>query len=243
MARLSTARKGDTERFLRLDPEYFDHKYDSLEKPIKTHNMKKIGDTKIALLVTDGDHGNPEYNYGEEGVYYIKSKDLTPYGIDFGRAERVTEEYAATLGDRCSLNKSDVLLSTIGTIGISTIAKGDFPLSILSRDLAKIVVNKDNVLPEFLCLFLATDFFQLQIERQISGSVQQGLYLHALKKLSIPVMDMDFQKEIKKIVEKAIELNKRSKQLYQIGKKAIAISIEENEEKALEFLERELSKL
>jgi restriction endonuclease S subunit len=236
MAKWSIVKKSLTETYERLDPEYYDQKYDELEKLIEIHNMKRLGNEEIASLVTDGDHGNPEYSDESKGIHYIKSKELTSFGIDYGKGEKVTKEYAKKMSERCLLHDDDILLSTVGTIGVPSIASGDFPMSILSRDVARIVANKNNIIPKYLFLFLTTDFFQLQVEREISGSVQGGLYLHALKKLAIHKMSTTFQQEIKKIVDEMIELNLRSKKLRDIGKKAIDIGIKENEDEAIDFL-------
>ena len=202
--------------------------------------MKRIGDKEVAKLVTDGDHGNPEYTKNKTARYYIKSKELTSFGIDFETAEKVTDDYATKLGDRCVLHQGEVLLSTVGTVGVPCVAIGDFPSSVLSRDIAKIVPNTTNILPEYLYIYLSTDFCQLQIEREVSGSVQGGLYLHALKKIAVLKAGIPFQKKIKKIVENMIELNQKSKKLHDVGKKAVQLCIEENEENAMAFLENSL---
>ncbi len=202
MALWTVVRKSSLDEKMRSDPEYFSSKYNGILSTIKKHKMKRIGDKEIATQVTDGDHGNPEFSVEKGTAYYIKSKELTSFGIDFERAEKVTEEYATNLGDRCTLHKGEVLLSTVGTVGVPCIAIGDFPKAVLSRDIAKIVPNTSNILPEYLYLYLATDFCQSQIEREVSGSVQGGLYLHALKKIAINKTSMGFQLEIKKIVKK-----------------------------------------
>jgi hypothetical protein len=241
MAICNIVKKSLTEDRKRSDPEYFSPRYDQLSTKIEKHKMHEIGHKEISSLVTDGDHGNPEYSEDKSGYYYIKSKDLTSFGIDFDLAEKVTEPYAKKLGDRCALHEGEVLLSTVGTVGAPCIALGAFPESVISRDIAKIVPNDQNILPEYLYVYLATDFCQLQIEREVSGSVQGGLYLHALKRIAVHKTSMQFQERIKTMVEAMIELNRKAKKLYDLGKQAIDLSISKNENGALKFLDEALS--
>jgi type I restriction enzyme S subunit len=243
MAKTKVIKKSDLENSRRMDAEYYDPKYDALDRLIKELRMKRIGDKEISLLVTDGDHGNPEYSEENEGKYYIKSKDLTSFGIDFEKAERVTETYSERIGKRCHMQAGDVLMSTVGTIGVPSTVANEFPPSILSRDLAKIVVNRKNLFPEYLFMYMTTDFFQSQIKREVSGSVQEGLYLYALKKMAVHLTSENFQKQIKQIVERMIELNRQSKLLRDLGKAAIDISILKGEKEAEAFLVTELKKI
>jgi restriction endonuclease S subunit len=199
------------ERNLRLDASYYLPKFVENERTLDSMGAVEIGDRRVSKLVTDGDHGYPIYS--DEGIYYIKSKELRPLGIDYSVAQKVPYEYAEKLGNRCKLNQEDVIVSTVGTIGTVFIVKEEIPPSVLSRDIAKIVTNKENILPEYLYLFLNSRFGQLQIERESGGSIQTGLYLYAINKIKIPLIDMDKQYELAKRVAGIVELKLKSKEL------------------------------
>jgi len=211
MPQISIVSSGKLERNLRLDANYYLPKFVENERFLDSIGAIEIGDPRVSRLVTDGDHGYPTYS--DEGIYYIKSRELSSLGIDFSVAQKVPHEYAERLGDRCRLNQDDVIVSIVGTIGTVFIVKEDIPPSVLSRDIAKIVTNKENVLPEYLYLFLNSRCGQLQMERNSGGSIQTGLYLYAIKKIKIPIIDMKEQQELARRVNRIVELKLKSTEL------------------------------
>lgn len=204
---------------LRLDSDFYKKEYIANDNKLKKKEFFILGDNKVFPLVTDGDHGNPIYS--DEGTPYLKSKDISHFDLNLESVEKIENKYSEKMNKRCFTKKNEILLSTVGTIGISYLIKDKGQEFVLSRDIAKIKTNEKSIIPEYLYLFLKTKYGKLQIERYSTGSVQKGLYLGAIKQIKVPNLELNKQKETIEDVKKIYDLIKESKESFEIADKLI----------------------
>ena len=72
-------------------------------------------------------------------------------------------------------------------------------------------VNKDIILPEFLCLYLSSDFFIKMASKRVTGSVIQEIRISDLLDTDVIIPDKDVQKKIAEcigMIDKKFESNK-----------------------------------
>ena len=74
--------------------------------------------------------------------------------------------------------------------------------------------NKNYILPEYLTIYLNTKVGRAFIERQAMQSNQFNVSAEQLRKIPTPLLDMDFQKQIKELVDNAASLRNLSNSLY-----------------------------
>lgn len=197
---------------LRLDSDFYKREYIKNDGEIQKKGFFFLGDKEATSLITDGDHGNPVY--AEEGIPYIKAKDISDFDINLDDIQNIEKKQAETINKRCFTKKDEVIISTVGTIGVTYIIKDKGEGFILSRDIAKIKTNKKQIIPEFLYIFLKTRSGKLQVERYSTGSVQKGLYLGAIKQIKIPKVDVKKQEEMIGYVKRISELISKSKNYF-----------------------------
>ena len=196
----------------RIDSEFYKEEYLEIEKTIKKHEWYFFGDKKISTLITDGDHGNPKYSDTDIGVSYLKVEEINPTGIETDFCHKVTFDYSNKQSSKNFVEKGEVLITTVGTIGKSCVVNSNIK-AILSRDIAKIKLTK--VLNPYLVqIFLLTKFGKLQMEQISSGGLQQGLYISHIKKIKIPKFDEAFQTKISNDVQDAYSKYENAKNIF-----------------------------
>ena len=211
MITYSIIQKSQLEGALRLDAEYYQPEYLELDEILNKLGFMTLG--QISSIITDGDHGNPEYSE-KEGIPYIKSENMTEFTIELVDSKMISNEYSKKVRRACFSEEGDILLTTVGRIGTSTVNYVSNKI-ILSRDIARIHLKNDTeFLPEFITIFLNSRIGQLLTKRESVGTVQQGLYLNIIKNLKIPKSKKAFQKEIRNLFLESLKEYLQSKSLY-----------------------------
>jgi len=211
MAQISLIHYNDILEAQRFDAEYYKPEYLEYEYKINELNYFELGDNFITSLITDGDHGNPEYT--QKGIDYIKVEQLTDIDLDLSKVHKVSAKCVQQQSRSNFVEKFDILLSMKGTLGKTTIVLNDY-YAILNRDIAKIKIKQKNINPFYVLMYLRSKYGCSFIEKFSSGAVQKGLYLNKIMKIKIPILQKKLQQKIEKVVMLAYEDNTLSKELY-----------------------------
>src|ERR1019366_3372527 len=94
---------------------------------------------------------------------------------------------------RSHLQKGDVLLSIIGTIGQSSIVSDSSPAT-CSCKLA--ILRPREVQPEYLATFLRSSYGRSQIERLTRGAVRMGILLEDMDQLVVARFSPSFEQAV-----------------------------------------------
>ncbi|MFH1841081.1 MAG: restriction endonuclease subunit S [Candidatus Shapirobacteria bacterium] len=209
----SIIQKSQLEGARRLDAEYFQPEYLSLEKNIlETKLFKKWGELKGEFITGPfGSEFNIE-NYTSDNEYrYLRGKDVKPFFVlnddnvympkdDFDRLKKY------------SLRENDLLLSVVGTLGnVAIVSKNDLP-SIFSCKSTIFRAGELNAL--YLLAYLNSKYGRGLILRNARGQVQTGLNIEDLKSLMIYIPPLEKQNEISIFVEESRKLLSQSKDYY-----------------------------
>lgn len=82
--------------------------------------------------------------------------------------------------------------------------------------LVRVNPDENKILPEYLTTFLNTKYWIFDVKRRAKISINQSnVSAEELKKVRIPVLDMEIQEKIKDLFDKAFLSSQKSKQLYQ----------------------------
>lgn len=182
----------------RIDPYFYSPQHDI---ELGCYHILTLSD--ICNVITDGDHGNPQYSEDGSGIPYLRVVDVKNNLINYESMQYITEEYSNSLYKSCFAHENNLLISIVGTLGESVLYKGSTPLAI-SRGFAILEFN-EKVIPEYVLAYTKTSIFNKQIQKNKVGSVQDGIYLQSLKEIKIPIPSLDEQQKIAQLALNAYE--------------------------------------
>ena len=176
----------------------------------------KLGEV-VREKITDGTHKTPQYI--ENGIPFITITNLVNGKIDFSKCRFISEEEHNFLINRCKPEKDDVLLSKVGTLGLTAkiCEKDNFSIFV---QLALIKPKKEIINSDFLTYMLNSISIQNQIEIKSSQSTMKYIGVEKISQLQIPLPPLPVQQKIASILS-AIDAK---------------IEAEENKKKSLEKL-------
>lgn len=166
---------------------------------------------EVCKNVTDGEHGTVPCEVGSP-YYLLSAKNLLNGKIILTDNERtISKQSFDKIRKRTSLEKYDVLISTVGTIGNLAIAD-EVSHYEFNRDVGIFKCNKEKLIPEYLYYYLSTDVQQKRMMKIAKGVTQKHLYISDLEEIDIDIPNVQEQSkaiyQLKKIDEK-IGLNKK----------------------------------
>jgi restriction endonuclease S subunit len=223
--------KGFKESFLttgRLDAEYYQKKYDNLEKAICSSNYKRIREFRTVNY-----RGmQPEY-VANGSLDVINSKHILEDTLDYNGFEKTNDNYW-DIQERARVFKGDILIYTTGAnIGRTQVYRLD-KKALASNHVNILRVNNEN--PFYIGFVLNSMIGRMQTEKYCAGSAQVELYPKDLDEFIIPIVDQTIQKQIIDLTEENFHLKKQSEQLLETAKRAVEIAIEQDEEEAIKYI-------
>ncbi|MCR8687019.1 DNA methylase [Campylobacter sp. 1569] len=198
----------------RLDSEYYQKKYEINEKIIMN---KKY--TILDNLVSITKSIEPGSNlYKNKGIPFIRVANLTQYGLSEGDVFLDEKDFFSQYLQILYPKKDTILFSKDGSVGIAYCVKEDKEVVTSSAILHLNIKDKENILPEYLTLFLNSIFAKLQAQRDCGGSIISHWRIEDIKKILVAILDIKTQEKIAKYIQESFNLRKKSKQLLDNAK-------------------------
>lgn len=146
----------------------------------------------ITLNITDGEHGTIiDDSKGE--YYYLSNKNIINNNIVYTEKDRkINKEVFDKINKRTKLEKNDLLLSTVGTIGKTVVIKEE-PKYTFQRSVGIIKVNNNVANPYYIKYYLDNPIIQKKLNKIANGGVQKGLYISDLEELKINIPNLKTQ--------------------------------------------------
>lgn len=166
--------------------------------------VKKLGEV---CDVRDGTHDSPKYV--KNGIPLLTSKNIINGKLDFSNINFITEQDFININKRSKVDKGDILMAMIGTIGNPIIVNTEEQFAIKNVALFKFYENKS--FNKFVYYVLASNYYAKQINKTIKGGTQKFFALGDIRNAIIPVPPLEEQKKIAEILslwDKAIEQTK-----------------------------------
>ena len=159
--------------------------------------------------VRDGTHNSPK-QVKDGGRPLITTRNLKDGKIDFNKTYNISEEDFLDISKRSKVDKWDVLISMIGTVGEIYLVEKEPNFAIKNLGLLKVGNETD---AKWLYYFLKSKIGKDQIKQLLQGSTQQYISLKSLRNIKILVPSIKEEKEfivkILETIENKIELNKK----------------------------------
>lgn len=213
----------------RLDSEYYQARYESLEKNIgkfQTIQLDKLINYPISSGSTPRSETN-SYTESKKGIPFVRVVDLKNGRIEIQNLVYIKPEIHQKTLKRTQLQQGDVLLSIAGTIGRCAIYDHDFPANI-NQALSIIRFSETKgILRLYLVAFFNSQIGQLYLEKYSRQGVQTNLNLDEVSNLEIPIIDIKIQNQIAHHIQKSFDLRKEAKDLLQKAKEQVENAINE----------------
>ena len=174
---------------LRLDAHYFNPRYfktmSILDNEAKARGwkIKYLGDLVRSKIA--GGQTPRSALYPDEGPKFIRVQNIRPYQIVWNEEDpSIDTRTHNELLSRSKLNEGDVVLTITGTYGIAAVVPKSFGPANINQHSVRIQVN-DEILPEYLCIFLNSNLCRPQLDRAATGSTRLALDYPSIRNLRI----------------------------------------------------------
>ena len=200
----------------RLDAEYYQPKYDEIEKELSKKNTLEI--SKIGQICDKNFSSidNVEYKY-------IELADIGAYGEITGCTMAIGSELPTRA--RRIVRKGDVLISSIeGSLQSCAIVPKEFDNALCSTGFYVMTPNKINA--ETLLILLKSTVIQLLLKKGCSGTILTNISKDEFLKIKIPILPESIQTKIASLIQQSFECKAQSKQLLEDAKRMVEEEIE-----------------
>jgi hypothetical protein len=223
----------------RLDAEYYQPKYEVITKAIKNYeNGYADFDYFIDNYSTGFPYKSDSY-IAEGGIPLIRINNICNGILDISNAIQIPKS-DIDLSPNDVAVENDILISMSGSIGNSCkIPKG--VKAVINQRIMRITPKDfDN---EVLPLVINSLIGQYQLNRIGTGGVQTNISSPDIRKILIPKLIEKVQQDLSGKIKESFHLKKQSEQLLELAKIAVEKAIEENEEKATNYINSTLTEL
>ncbi|MCT3979664.1 restriction endonuclease subunit S [Elizabethkingia anophelis] len=142
--------------------------------PKEDWEVKKLGEV---CDVRDGTHDSPKYF--DSGVKFITSKNIVNNKLDFAEISYISFSDATEINKRSKVDKNDIIMSMIGTIGNAVLI--DFEPDFCIKNVA--LLKPRNISSTFLIQMIKSPYFQNLLNSKMDGGIQKFVSLGVLRDL------------------------------------------------------------
>ncbi|EAI4083938.1 restriction endonuclease subunit S [Campylobacter jejuni] len=204
----------------RLDSEYYQSKYEDIEKFIKSYPN---GYDSFSSIINNKDTNfTPKNN---ENYSYI---ELANIGNNGNISEPISDlgKKLPTRARRI-VSKGDVIISSIeGSLSSCALITQEFDKHLVSTGF--FVLNSKLLNGETLLVMFKSQIFQEYLKKFPSGTILCAINKEELSKILIPTIDPTIQEKIAKYIQESFNLRKKSKQLLDNAKIKVEEQIQGN---------------
>lgn len=159
--------------------------------------------SRFITQIKDGTHGT--HQRVDEGVPLLSAKNVFNHGLVVGDEESLIDSTeAAVIIANGFPRKGDVLLTTVGTIGRSTVWNEDIPRP-FQRSVSFIRLDKRQN-PKFFKYYFESKYFQDQLGLLTKVSAQPGIYMGDIKTIPVPFLELDEQNRVASKIESKVKI-------------------------------------
>ena len=217
----------------RLDSEYYQTKYDEIEKIISEQRSFTYIKNEFNHIKRSFDKSKNGYNYIEIGNVNVS---------DGTNVFNYVETQVLPANAKINVKNGDLLVSTVrpyrGAVTIIDTSENDLIVSGAFTVLRKKENSKINT--QVLQVLLRTNIYKKLLLKYNVGTSYPVIKDDDVLNLVIPIIDISIQNRIEEKIKKSFLLKEESKRLLDLAKKAVEIAIEKDENEAVEFINEQI---
>lgn len=160
-------------------------------------------------------------DYVKEGIPFYRSKEI----IEKSKGNKITTELYISFDKYCEIkskfgtpNKGDLLITSVGTLGVPFIVDSDNDFYFKDGNLIWFKDFNENLNPSYLYYWLLSNNGKEELEKHTIGSTQKAFTIQGLKKIKIDLPNIETQINIAKILsdlDRKIEINRRMNEVLE----------------------------
>ena len=219
----------DTEQAGRIDAEYYQPKYEGIIEAIKS--CSGGWDTLENLVDLKEENFRP----ADKTEYkYIELANIAGNGEIAGCMIEQGQDLPSRA--RRKVATGDVIVSSIeGSLDSIALIDEEYDQALCSTGFY--VVNSQAFNSETLLVLLKSIVGQLQLKKGCSGTILTAINKDEFGKVILPIIVEEKQAQIQRKVVESFRLRKQSKHLLECAKRAVEITIEGDEQTAIDYIE------
>lgn len=210
----------DNESF-RIDSEYFKKEYLENEKKIEKYPTKTL--EELSYRITNG-HTPYGENLLNNEVKFITAEFIDDFVITEVKKFISLNSHFNYL-KRSILENGNVIIAIKGKVGNAVPIFNINENININQDVAKIAVNNSVINIFYLSAFLNSRYGKKQLYKESTGQINPFIALGTLRKIKIPILPMEFQKEIEKMVKDSHKALEESKELYKKAQQTLYLEL------------------
>jgi len=219
----------------RMDAEYFQPKYAKFIEHLQNY---KNGTTTLGEVTKNYSTGYPfsTDDYIENGnLPLIRINNIKNAHLDLSNAVFLPEGHE-NISQKDIAKENDILISMSGSIGLSCKIDKNINAMVNQRILKIEIQDFEH---DVLVLILNSNIAYTQLKRICTGGVQVNISATDILNIIIPIIPQTLQKQIAEKIQQSHALRKEAKRLLEVAKKAVEMAIEQNEEEAMAWIEKQ----
>lgn len=160
----------------------------------------------IAEFVTSGSRGWAKY-YSAEGDLFLRIGNLTREHINLKLDDVMYVQPTDTSeGKRTAIKTGDILISITADLGIIGVIPESMGVGYVNQHIALVRPLEKIVNPRFIGWFLSCNMGQNQFDAGNESGAKAGLNLTTVRKLRIPVVDIEEQNRIAMVLDQSAQV-------------------------------------
>ena len=222
----------DTQRAGRIDADYFQPKYEEIEKAIKNYP------NGYTFIRDEFRHNKSIFNVDKKKLYrYVEIGSVNVSTGEITSSEVLGENLPANA--KRVLRKNDVIISKVRTYrGATTIVEEN---GYVGSGAFCILRENGSINKETLLALLHSKPLLIWSLKPNTGTSYPVIVDDDILNLPIPILPDEKQTQIQQKVIESFNLRHQSKHLLECAKRAVEIAIEQDEQTAIDWLETETS--
>lgn len=207
----------DLERTWRIDAEFFQDRHLRLAERLRMQRLESVAQV---ANVSDGNHFSISESFVEDGIPYYRGQDVVGnFFIEQAATNTITPEaFKQPFMKRSHLQRGDVLLSIIGTVGETSLVKTAREAT-CSCKLA--ILRPRDIAPEYLAAYLSSSVGKALSERWKRGAVQTGLLLEDMDQIPVARFSCRLEDTVKSTTDAAFASLEHGRQLLEQGEQTL----------------------
>ena len=174
--------------------------------------------------------------YRNEGIPFVRVSNISPFEIT---EEKYISEKLYQEIKQHQPKKGEILFSKDASPGTAYYLNESPQKMIPSGGILRLKNKSDKINNEYLTLVLNSMLTKEQVNRDVGGSVILHWRPDQVKETVIPILSEAKQAQIQQKVTESFNLRKQSKHLLECSKRAVEMAIEQDEQKAINWLEEQ----
>ncbi len=203
----------------RVDAYYYQTRFIKLVKAIRhmPFEIKALEDLSTKII-----NGLDFREFTETGIPYLRVSNIKPNSFDLTDVKFIP---TFSISKDIELDSEDLLITRKGTYGIAVVVDDEHKRMVISSEIFRVVLKKDNVNSHYISIWLNSNIAKQLFDRISTGGIMGHLSQDALRNIQIPFPPIEIQNkiadEVKRRISEAERLKAEAGKIIEEAKKRV----------------------